>query len=235
MAISFRGGGAPMLRARPAWREGAGCRGGAEYPGTPASAVPRPGLASGAPSGENRRVNEGIRRALLRAEPGAEAFLRFEAPVESRQAHRPEQVPALLAWAEEGAAAGDWMVGFVGYEAAPAFDAALVAHPPAAGPAPLDAHSPVVGDVPALILSGGLDPVTPPSRGDEVAKSLTHSRHVVAPGYGHIVSPHACGPRLLAAFVEDAGFARLPVDCVRQFESSVPPALWTGVLGPAPR
>lgn len=104
-----------------------------------------------------------------------------------------------------------------------------------AGPAPLDAHSPVVGDVPALIFSGGLDPVTPPSRGDEVAKSLTHSRHVVAPGYGHIVSPHACGPRLLAAFVEDAGFARLPVDCVRQFESSVPPALWTGVLGPAPR
>jgi len=84
-------------------------------------------------------VSEGIRRALLRAEPGAEAFLRFELPVESRQTFRAAEVPALLAWAEEGAAAGDWMVGFVGYEAAPAFDDALVARPPAAGPVPLAA------------------------------------------------------------------------------------------------
>ncbi|KAB2968831.1 MAG: aminodeoxychorismate synthase, component I [Thermoanaerobaculia bacterium] len=39
------------------------------------------------------------------------------------------------------AAAGLWAVGFVGYDAAPAFDAALAAHPPAAGPAPLAAFS----------------------------------------------------------------------------------------------
>jgi pimeloyl-ACP methyl ester carboxylesterase len=46
----------------------------------------------------------------------------------------------------------------------------------------------VKSDVPVLILSGGLDPVTPPANGAEVAKSLPRSRHIVAQGYGHIVS-----------------------------------------------
>ncbi|HET9339796.1 MAG TPA: alpha/beta hydrolase, partial [Casimicrobiaceae bacterium] len=101
------------------------------------------------------------------------------------------------------------------------------------GHAPIEAYAPVSSDVPALILSGGLDPVTPPGNGAQVARSLSRHRHVVAPGYGHIVSPHACAPRLIAAFVADAGFASLPEDCLRQLETSTPPALWTGPLGPA--
>src|SRR4029453_9719077 len=71
------------------------------------------------------------------------------------------------------------------------------------GTAPADATSPVKSDVPVLILSGGLDPVTPPENGTEVAKSLPKSRHIIAQGYGHIVSPHACGPRLIADFIDD--------------------------------
>lgn len=100
------------------------------------------------------------------------------------------------------------------------------------GSATPDAFTPVTSAVPALILSGGLDPVTPPANGEEVGRTLANHRHVVAPGYGHIVSPHACGPRLLAAFVDEAGFATLPADCLRQLEGSTPPALWTGLLGP---
>ncbi len=100
------------------------------------------------------------------------------------------------------------------------------------GSAPADATAPVTSAVPVLIFSGGLDPVTPPSNGEAVASTLANHRHVVAPGYGHIVSPHACAPRLVAAFVDDAGFARLPADCVTQLESSKAPALWTGLLGP---
>ena len=49
---------------------------------------------------------------------------------------------------------------------------------------------------------------------------LPNHRHIVAPGHGHIVSPSACAPRLIAAFVDDAGFATLPADCVRQLEGS---------------
>ena len=93
------------------------------------------------------------------------------------------------------------------------------------------ATTPVRSDVPVLILSGGLDPVTPPANGAEVAKTLPKSRHIVARGYGHIVSPHACGPRLVAAFVDDPTFATLPASCVDHFEKSVRPPLWPDRLG----
>lgn len=101
------------------------------------------------------------------------------------------------------------------------------------GSAPADAATPVVSPIPALLFSGGLDPVTPPARAEEAAKTLANHKHIVAPGYGHIVSPHACGPRLVASFVDTGGFAKLDADCVKRLETSVPPPLWTGLLGPA--
>jgi pimeloyl-ACP methyl ester carboxylesterase len=93
---------------------------------------------------------------------------------------------------------------------------------------------PVQSPIPALLLSGGMDPVTPPAYATEVARGFTNSRHIVAPGYGHIVSPHACGPRLLASFVDAASVAQLPAGCVSYFEKSVPPPLWSGRLEPQP-
>ncbi len=99
------------------------------------------------------------------------------------------------------------------------------------GVAAADATTPVRSDVPALILSGGHDPVTPPANGEEVAKTLPASRHIVARGYGHIVSPHACGPRLIAAFIDDPTFATLPASCVEHFEKSPRPPLWPDRLG----
>ncbi len=99
------------------------------------------------------------------------------------------------------------------------------------GIAAADATTPVKSDVPVLILSGGLDPVTPPANGTEVAKSLPASRHIIARGYGHIVSPHACGPRLIAAFIDDPTFETLPASCVEHFEKSRRPPLWPDRLG----
>jgi para-aminobenzoate synthetase / 4-amino-4-deoxychorismate lyase len=86
-------------------------------------------------------VSDGIRSALLRAEPDGDRFLAFDGPIEQLVAREAAEVPALLARAEEAAARGRWVVGFVGYEAAPAFDPALVTHAPAPGPAPLAAFS----------------------------------------------------------------------------------------------
>jgi pimeloyl-ACP methyl ester carboxylesterase len=97
-----------------------------------------------------------------------------------------------------------------------------------------DAATPVRSDIPVLILSGGLDPVTPPAYGNEVAATLPNSRHIVAHGYGHIVSPHACGPRLIATFVDDPGFGKLPPTCVAHFEKSTRPLLWPDRLGAQP-
>ncbi|HEV7412258.1 MAG TPA: alpha/beta fold hydrolase [Casimicrobiaceae bacterium] len=97
-------------------------------------------------------------------------------------------------------------------------------------PVPVDFYAPVVSDKPVLILSGGLDPVTPPAAGDEVARTLSHGRHIVAGGYGHIVSPHACAPRLIEKFVEEAGFATLPSSCAAYFAASARPPLYSSVL-----
>jgi len=99
---------------------------------------------------------------------------------------------------------------------------------------PADAATPVASDVPVLILSGGLDPVTPPAYGTRVAATLPNSRHVVAAGYGHIVSPQACGPRLIAAFVDDPGSRTLLPACVEHFEKSARPPLWPNRLGGRP-
>lgn len=102
------------------------------------------------------------------------------------------------------------------------------------GTVPADAATPVASDVPVLILSGGLDPVTPPAYGTRVAATLPNSRHVVAAGYGHIVSPHACGPRLIAAFVDDPGSRTLLPACVEHFGKSARPPLWPNRLGGQP-
>jgi pimeloyl-ACP methyl ester carboxylesterase len=102
------------------------------------------------------------------------------------------------------------------------------------GRQPADATAPLVSGIPTLLISGGLDPVTPPAYAEEVARTLSNHRHVVAAGYGHIVSPHGCGPRLVAAFVDRAGFDTLPASCVEHFASSKRPPLWPGRLGPAP-
>jgi pimeloyl-ACP methyl ester carboxylesterase len=95
---------------------------------------------------------------------------------------------------------------------------------------PPDFNAPLDSDKPVLILSGGLDPVTPPANGKKVAESLPNSRHVVAAGYGHIVSPHACAPRLIERFIEDGGFGTLPQSCLDHLASSAPPPMFTSPL-----
>jgi para-aminobenzoate synthetase/4-amino-4-deoxychorismate lyase len=111
-------------------------------------------------------VSEGILRALLRAEPGGERFLAFERPLEARVARAPGEVAGLLERAERAAASGLWAVGFVGYEAAPGFDAALAAHPPASGPAPLAAVSifEAPTERPLLLSAASVAPRGAPSR-----------------------------------------------------------------------
>jgi pimeloyl-ACP methyl ester carboxylesterase len=102
------------------------------------------------------------------------------------------------------------------------------------GMVPADFATPVQSGVPVLLLSGGLDPVTPPAYGNEVAKGFPNSRHIVAAGFGHVVSPHACAPRLVAAFVDSAGFATLPQACIEFLEHSRRPPSWPDRLAPLP-
>ena len=97
---------------------------------------------------------------------------------------------------------------------------------------PADFFSPLASDKPVMILSGGLDPVTPPANGDRVAQTFSNSRHIIAAGYGHIVSPQACTPRLIAKFIDEAGFGTLPQSCLDYLATSKRPPLFASLLGP---
>ena len=73
---------------------------------------------------------------------------------------------------------------------------------------------PVTSDVPALVLSGDLDPVTPPGWGDSVAQHLKNARHITVPATGHGVIGTACGQDLIRHFIERGSAADLDVSCV---------------------
>lgn len=83
------------------------------------------------------------------------------------------------------------------------------------GALPADYFAPVSSPVPALILSGEIDPVTPPAWGETVARSLPNSRHVTAPATGHGVATSACGIRLVDDFLERATARDLDVSCLK--------------------
>ncbi|MDR0251343.1 MAG: alpha/beta hydrolase [Burkholderiales bacterium] len=100
---------------------------------------------------------------------------------------------------------------------------------------PADWGTPVANDnVPVLLLSGALDPVTPPAYAIEAAQTLTKHRRITAGGIGHIVSTQACAPQLLAAFVKSADLSALPQTCIEHLENNTPPLLWSNRLMPAP-
>jgi hypothetical protein len=93
-------------------------------------------------------------------------------------------------------------------------------------------YDPVVSDVPARVLSGDLDPVTPPAWGESVVKTLKNGRHITVPGTGHGVLGTACGQRLIEDFLDSASAASLDVSCVPTIRR---PPFFVTPAGPDPR
>jgi pimeloyl-ACP methyl ester carboxylesterase len=98
------------------------------------------------------------------------------------------------------------------------------------GSVPADYFQPTTSPTPVLLFSGGLDPVTPAANGELAAKTLTTSTHIVAPGYAHLVSPHACAPRLVARFIDDGNATNLQEDCVKALKASKRPPFFVNRL-----
>jgi len=73
---------------------------------------------------------------------------------------------------------------------------------------------PVHSDVPTLILSGQLDPVTPPKWGELVQLNFPHSRHVIVPTAHDIGG--ACVDQIRKQFLESAKPENLNLDCVSE-------------------
>jgi len=65
-------------------------------------------------------------------------------------------------------------------------------------------NQPVVSDLPALVLAGELDPITPPAWGEKAAGALPNSFFYLFPGVGHGASTSGdCPVEILAQFLDN--------------------------------
>jgi len=85
-------------------------------------------------------------------------------------------------------------------------------------------------NAPVLLLSGALDPVTPPRRAEAAAKHMTRAQHFVVENGGHIVSQSGCAPRLLREFL-DRPDAPLVATCLKDIPRN---SFQLGAAGPHP-
>lgn len=69
---------------------------------------------------------------------------------------------------------------------------------------PHSVNNPVASDIPALLLSGHFDPITPPAYGDMAQATLSLSHHFVLPQVGHaVLRSDKCALRIALAFIND--------------------------------
>ena len=81
--------------------------------------------------------------------------------------------------------------------------------------------------IPTLLLSGELDPVTPPAGAEEVARSLSKSRHVVIRNNGHpIGNAERCIGQMIGQFLDRGSVEGLDQRCAA--ENPAPPFLLSG-------
>jgi pimeloyl-ACP methyl ester carboxylesterase len=99
------------------------------------------------------------------------------------------------------------------------------------GARPADFHAPLTSDVPALLLAGELDPVTPPAYARDVARTLPHGRVLVLRGQGHNVIGAGCMPKLFARFLDDPRAKSLDAHCLDTLTDTPP---FTGFNGWSP-
>jgi len=90
------------------------------------------------------------------------------------------------------------------------------------GQVPADFHAALSSAVPALVLEGEFDPVTPPRYGEEVVKGLRNGRLFVLRGQGHAVIGAGCMPKLFAQFIDNTDATKLDGACLEKL-NYVPP------------
>ncbi len=86
------------------------------------------------------------------------------------------------------------------------------------GDIPKDYAAPTQSKVPVLILTGELDPVTPPLYGDRAAKYLPNSLHIIVPSGGHGfggLEGLDCISKLAVEFINSGSAKGLNTSCVK--------------------
>lgn len=86
------------------------------------------------------------------------------------------------------------------------------------GDHPDDFHDMFAMDIPTLIISGEMDPVTPPAHGEELADYLPYSMHVIIPNAGHEYGKvwENCLDDVVAQFVSQGSVSGLNPACVSE-------------------
>jgi pimeloyl-ACP methyl ester carboxylesterase len=115
--------------------------------------------------------------------------------------------------ATERLLAEDGNNSFIGSRTADAFIEMCSVWPQA--PRPEAWFEPVYSDIPTLLLSGRLDPVTPPTWGALAAQSLSNSRHLIAPNGSHTIAGHTCANKLAGQFIETLDAQVLDDSCLK--------------------
>ncbi len=92
-------------------------------------------------------------------------------------------------------------------------------------------YEPVTSAVPTLVMSGELDPVTPPVWGEAIAKHLPASKHIVMPGTGHTAGGTGCGMRIMRAFLAKGDTEGLDTSCMANMKR---PPFFVTPAGPHP-
>lgn len=82
---------------------------------------------------------------------------------------------------------------------------------------PKDYRTPVKSDVPALVMNGSLDHVTPQRYGEHVAQSLSNSKHLVLPNRGHN-DTDPCVAGIVTAFITAGNLNSLDTSCLSKTE-----------------
>ena len=73
----------------------------------------------------------------------------------------------------------------------------------------------VTADIPTLILSGNLDPVTPPSNGEYSAKTLPNSHHIIVENASHTVAMSTCASDIIQEFLTSKTPKKLDESCLK--------------------
>jgi pimeloyl-ACP methyl ester carboxylesterase len=136
-----------------------------------------------------------------------------------------EDAPFFDAAAVEREAKGSWFGPYMGQEVL-----AVCKDWPKAT-LPQGYREPVTSDVPTLLLSGELDPVTPPAWAEEAKRTLSHSLHAVVPGVGHNTLAADCARTLMLELLAQGNLDGLKPSCGA---SLTRPPFFTSFAGPVP-
>jgi pimeloyl-ACP methyl ester carboxylesterase len=77
-------------------------------------------------------------------------------------------------------------------------------------------YQPVTANIPTLILSGNLDPVTPPSNGEKSAATIPDSHHIVVENVAHIAGMSECGVEIINEFLSSLKPKELNEGCLQE-------------------